>query len=104
LSGLLTLVIRLRATWTAQQMPSDVHPDRIGSLVLAAYDVAAKEAAQISRRPRLLHAGRVGTGFSHRILELLQQALLPLQIERNQLDEGGPPSARALCVRKWYAR
>ena len=72
-------------------MPSDVRPDRIGSLVLATYDVTVKEAAQTSRSPRLVYAGRVGTGFSQRTLELLQQTLLPLRIEHNPLDEGGPP-------------
>ncbi len=75
-------------------MPSDVHPDRIGSLVLAAYDVTAKEAAVSSRRPRLIYAGRVGTGFSHRTMDLLQQILLPRQIEHNPLDEGDPIGAR----------
>ncbi len=73
-------------------MPSDVHPDRIGSLVLAVYDVIAKEAARASRQPRLLYAGRVGTGLSQRTRELLQQTLLPLGIGHNPLDEGGPPA------------
>ena len=72
-------------------MPSDVRPDRIGSLVLAVYDVGAKEAASASRSPRLVYAGRVGTGFSQRTLALLQQILLPLRIGHNPLDGGGPP-------------
>jgi len=72
-------------------MPSDVHPDRIGSLVLGAYDITVKEAERSSRRPRLVYAGRVGTGFKQRTLELLQQILLPMRIEQNSLDEGGPP-------------
>lgn len=73
-------------------MPSDVHPDRIGSLVLAVYDVTANEAAGVTRPPRLLYAGRVGTGFSQRTRELLQQTLLPLGIGHSPLDEGGPPA------------
>src|SRR5262249_27357891 len=72
-------------------MPSDVHTDGIGSLVLAAYDVAPKEPASVSRSPRLLYAGRVGTGFNQRTLELLQQILLPMGVEHNPFDEGGPP-------------
>src|SRR5262249_22709656 len=83
---------RTRSFVIAGWMPSDVHPDRIGSLLLAAYDITAKEVAQIFRQPRLLYAGRVGTGFSHRTRELLQQTLLPLRIEHNPLDEGGPPA------------
>ena len=72
-------------------MPSDVHPDRIGSLVLAVYDIRVKDGEKISRHPRLLYVGRVGTGFSHRTLELLQQILLPRRIEHCPFDEGGPP-------------
>jgi bifunctional non-homologous end joining protein LigD len=72
-------------------MPSDVRPDRIGSLVLATYDITAKEAAKVSRHPRLVYAGRVGTGFNRRTLELLQQILLPRRVLHNPLDEDGPP-------------
>jgi len=72
-------------------MPSDLHPDRIGSLVLAVYDGTAQQAASVSGRPRLVYAGRVGTGFSHRVLDLLLQTLLTLGIEQSSLDEGGPP-------------
>lgn len=72
-------------------MPSNVHPDRIGSLVLAAYDGTAQEDANVSLRPLLVYAGRVGTGFNRRTLELLQQILLPRRIEHNPMDVGGPP-------------
>jgi bifunctional non-homologous end joining protein LigD len=75
------------AGWT----PSDVHPDRIGSLVVARYDVAASAALRSGRRQRLVYAGRVGTGLTHRTLDLLRQLLLPIRIEVNPLDEGGPP-------------
>src|SRR5262249_22198914 len=72
-------------------MPSDTHPDRIGSLVLAVYDAAVKPAASVSRGPQLVYAGRVGTGFKRRTLELLQEILLPMQIEHSPLDQGSPP-------------
>jgi ATP dependent DNA ligase C terminal region len=65
------------------------------------HDLASSQArllAQISCRseflhptPRLLYAGRVGTGFNQRTLELLQQMLLHRRLEHNPLDEGGPP-------------
>jgi bifunctional non-homologous end joining protein LigD len=72
-------------------MPSDVHPDRIGSLVVGRYDVAASAPPRTGRQQRLLYAGRVGTGFTQRMLDLLHQLLLPLRIEVSPLDTGGPP-------------
>ena len=45
------------AGWT----PSETHPDRIGALVLAYHE------PDIEGEPRLVYAGRVGSGLSQRI-------------------------------------
>jgi bifunctional non-homologous end joining protein LigD len=72
-------------------MPSDVQADRVGSLVLARYDVARPVASRTGRRQQLLYAGRVGTGFTQRMLDQLRPLLMPLRTEASLLDRGGPP-------------
>lgn len=68
-----------------------VMADRIGSLLLAYYDLTP-DAAQAAGRPqRLLYAGRVGTGFNRRTLDELMGRLAPLRADRSPLDEGAPP-------------
>lgn len=72
-------------------MPSDVHPDRMGSLVVARYDIPASVANRTGSVQRLVYSGRVGTGFTQRTLDRLRQLLSPLGIEASPLDVGGPP-------------
>jgi bifunctional non-homologous end joining protein LigD len=66
--------------------PSDVNPDRVGSLLLGYYD----------GEPRRLHyAGKVGTGFTQRDRDQLRELLRPLEIPRSPFDVGEtPPGAR----------
>ena len=65
--------------------------DRVGSLLLACYDVSRAEARRRRRRQQLIYAGKVGTGFSQKILDELTALLVPLHAGRSPLDVGVPP-------------
>jgi len=57
--------------------------ERIGALLVGHYDAAPAEARRRGERPRLVFAGRVGTGFTERELERLAARLGPLRRERS---------------------
>ena len=65
--------------------------DRVGSLLLACYDVSRDEARRAGRPQRLIYAGKVGTGFSQRTVDELSARLAPLRIPVSPLDAGVPP-------------
>lgn len=58
--------------------------DRIGALVVGVHD---------PDDGRLRYAGRVGTGFTERMLDELAERLRPLRAERNPFGRGGPRGA-----------
>ena len=61
-----------------------------GSLVLGYYDRRASEVKSGDPRPRLIHAGRVGTGFDDPTLRRLRGQLKRLERTTNPFDEGDP--------------
>lgn len=65
--------------------------DRVGSLLLACYDLSPAAARRAKRGQRLLYAGKVGTGFTQRMLRELGMRLAPLRVNESPLDEGSPP-------------
>jgi hypothetical protein len=71
-------------------MPSDVHPQRICSLVLARCDVGASVASRGGRRQNLIYTGRTGTA-SPSASSTSCELLLPIQIDAGPFDQGGPP-------------
>jgi bifunctional non-homologous end joining protein LigD len=85
-------------------MPSDIRADRIGSLVVARYDVAASVAIRTGHQQRLVYAGRVGTGFSQRMLALLGQLLTQRRIEVSPIDQGAHPRGHTSSAQSSSAR
>jgi bifunctional non-homologous end joining protein LigD len=70
--------------------------ERIGALLAGHYDATPEEAEARDQPQRLLYAGKVGTGFTERELERLQQRLEPLErrtspFARRGSRAAGPP-------------
>lgn len=61
-----------------------------GALVLGYYDRTPQEAAHEGKKPKLVYAGRVGTGFNDPTLRVLLRELRTLAHDRNVFDEGDP--------------
>jgi bifunctional non-homologous end joining protein LigD len=60
---------------------------RIGALLVGCYD-----------GPKLVYAGKVGTGFSEQMLQRLQSLLEPLRRARSPFEAGSPPPKGAIFV------
>lgn len=71
--------------------PSDVNVDRVGSLLLGYYDVAESDPRRAGRTPRLVYAGKVGTGFTQRERDRLRALVGELGVDRSPIDVGDPP-------------
>jgi bifunctional non-homologous end joining protein LigD len=66
----------------AGYVPSTAGADMVGSLVLGYYEDA-----------KLLHAGRVGTGWSHKLSRSLREAIEKLNVSRPPFDNPPPRAA-----------
>lgn len=70
----------------------------IGALLVGYYEVSAKQAAETGVTPRLIYAGKVGTGFTQKTLALLEELLNPLVQKENPFStDPRVPGARFVC-------
>ena len=75
------------AGWTPG---AGVRDDSFGALLLGYYDRTPDQAEAAGEPQRLIFAGKVGTGFSDRLLRDLVGKLQRSRIERNPFDLGEP--------------
>jgi bifunctional non-homologous end joining protein LigD len=65
--------------------------ERIGSLAVGYYDMTRAEAERRGEEQRFAYAGNVGTGFTERTLQDLQQRLEPLKTAKSPFAGRQPP-------------
>jgi bifunctional non-homologous end joining protein LigD len=76
------------AGWTRGE---GARANSIGALLVGYYDITREEAERTGKSQRLHYAGKVGTGFTDRMLADLQARLTGLRRDTSPFDAGKPP-------------
>ncbi len=63
----------------------------IGALLTGHFDITAAEAARLRRPQKLNYSGKVGTGYTEKMLADLQRRFAPLERHASPYDAGSPP-------------